>query len=173
METVSPLITAEEISARIGIMAREIERDYEGKEVLFMCTLKGAVYFLADLSRRTNLKQEIDFLKASSYGEGTTSAGYVNLDLAPKLQLDGKNVILLEDIVDTGHTAKFLLAYLAKLNPASLKLCSLLDKPDRRVVEGIKIDYLGFTIPDKFVVGYGLDYAQKYRNLPYIGVVSF
>jgi len=169
-ERIETLITEEEIAKRVGELADEITRDYEGKSITLLGTLTGAVFFLTDLSRKISLAQEIDFLKASSYGDGTTSSGDVRLSLPTKLSLEGKHVILLEDIVDTGHTSHYLMDFLALQNPASLKLCSLLSKPSRRVIE-IDIDYLGFSIPDEFVIGYGLDFAQKHRNLPFIGVL--
>jgi len=170
IEQIEALISEEEITIRVNELAKEIEKDYEGLPITLIGTLTGAIFFLTDLSRKINLQQEIDFLKASSYGDGTTSTGDVRLILTPKLQVEGRHVILIEDIVDTGYTSAFLVGFLEFHKPASLKLCALLSKPDRRVVHGVNIDYLGFSIPDEFVVGYGLDCAQKYRNLPFIGV---
>jgi len=170
-EHIAPLLGEDEIAKRVGEIALEITNDYKGTHVTLLGTLTGAVYFLTDLSRKINLPQEIDFLKASSYGDGTTSSGDVRLSLAPALQIEGRHVILIEDIVDTGHTSHYLMDFLELQNPASLKLCSLLSKPERRIIQDIRIDYLGFTIPDEFVIGYGLDFAQKYRNLPFIGVL--
>ena len=172
-ETVEPLLTAEEIKQRVKEIAGEITRDYSGQPIMMLGTLKGAVHFLSDLSREIPSHVEIDFIKASSYGNNTQSSGEVVLEYTPSTDVAGRHVVLVEDIVDTGHTVDYLKKYLQDKGVASLSICALLDKPDRREANGITIDYLGFSIPDKFVVGYGLDYAQRYRNLPYVGVVSF
>jgi len=172
-ETVEPLLTAEKIKQRVKEIAGEIMGDYKDRPIMFLGTLKGAIHFLSDLTREIPLNVEIDFIKASSYGDNTQSSGQVTLEYNPSTDVAGRHVILVEDIVDTGHTVKYLKKYLLDKGVASLSICALLDKPDRREAEGIAIDYLGFSIPDKFVVGYGLDYAQRYRNLPYVGVVNF
>jgi len=172
-ERIEPLITAEQLHIRIAELAAEINKDYAGKSILLLGTLKGAYIFMADLSRQITQTAEIDFLKVSSYGDSTSPTSQVKFDQAPSIQLAGKHVLLLEDIVDTGHTLAFLREYLESQNPASLRVCTLLDKPERREAELPPCEYLGFSIPDKFVVGYGLDYAQRYRNLPFVGVLHF
>ena len=172
-ESVEILLTAKEIRARVKEIAYDITRDFEGRHITLLGTLKGAVFFLTDLARELPFDIEIDFIRASSYGNQTESSGTVAIDHAPAVKIEGKNIIVIEDIVDTGHTAVRLREYLLKQNAAEVRLCSLLDKPERRVEQGLKIDYLGFEIPDKFVVGYGLDYAQRYRNLPYVGILNF
>jgi hypoxanthine phosphoribosyltransferase len=170
-ETVEILLTAEQIEKRLQELADEITRDYGDKPVVLLCALTGGVIFLADLSRKLGNNTTIDFVRVSSYGDATTSSGLVQLDCHPKLNLEGKDVLIVEDIVDTGNTLKYLKQYLEAKNPASIRVCAFLDKPDRREVD-VKTDYLGFSIPDEFVVGYGLDYAQRYRNLPYVGILK-
>ena len=172
-ETIEVVLSEETIRARVKELADEISKDYEGLPVTLIGTLKGSVYFLTDLSRELKLFQEIDFIKASSYGMSSTSSQDVIIEFSPKEKLEGKHVLWIEDIIDTGSTALHLQKHLQEQKPASLKLISLLNKPDRRVHHEVCIHYLGFTIPDKFVVGYGLDYAGKYRNLPYIGALHF
>jgi len=137
-----------------------------------MCALTGGVIFLTDLSRRLGNNATLDFLRVSSYHDGTETTGLINLDCHPKLDLKGKEVLLVEDIVDTGQTLAYLKGYLQNKGAARVRVCALLDKPARRQVN-VNADYVGFTIPDEFVVGYGLDYAQRYRNLPYVGVLKF
>ena len=175
-ETVDVLLGTAEIAARIQELGKQITADYAGQSIILLGALKGAAIFLADLSRQISqeVNVEIDFIKASSYGDGTTSSGDVKLDHVPGENLKDRHVILVEDIVDTGNTITRLKNHFAAQSLASLKVCALLDKPERRDAKnhGLKIDYLGFTIPDKFVVGFGLDYAQRYRNLPYIGVLK-
>lgn len=171
-EEISVLIEEEELLAKVKEIAEEINQDYAGKEVYLLCILKGSVYFTCELSKYINVPVKLGFLSVSSYGDGLTSSGAVTISNDSDLNVKGKHVIVVEDIVDTGRTLAYLLRMLAKRKPESLKLCALLNKPDRRVSE-VKMDYLGFEIPDKFVVGFGLDYAQKYRNLPYIGELSF
>jgi hypoxanthine phosphoribosyltransferase len=171
-ETVEPLLTAEQINERLQDLAKEITRDYGDKPVVLLCALTGGVIFLADLSRLLGNNTTIDFIRMSSYGDGTVSGGTVRLDCHPKLDLAGKNVLVVEDIIDTGHTLAFLKKYLEDKNTASVRVCAFLDKPGRRVVMDAQPDYLGFSIPDEFVVGYGLDYAQRYRNLPYVGILK-
>ena len=165
-------LTDDEIKRRVKELAGEISRDYGGTEVTLLCTLGGAVFFMADLSRELEIPVQIEFIKASSYGAGTEPGQAVNIEFTPGEKLKGKHVLWVEDIVDTGSTAVFVKKHLDGLGPASVKLVSLLDKPDRRQHEDVEIHYLGFTIPDEFVVGYGLDFAGKYRNLPYIGVLK-
>ena len=182
METkITTLLGKEEVADRIKEMAEDINRDYAGKEVHLICILKGSVFFTTELAKYINVPLTMDFMSVSSYGNGTESSGRVRIVKDLDEGIEGKDVLLIEDIIDSGNTLSFLQDMLRTKKPASLKLwtkkpnslklCTLLDKPDRRVVEGIKVDYVGFEIPDEFVVGYGLDYMQKYRNLPYIGVV--
>jgi len=161
------LYTREEISAAVEKIAAEIEKDYLGKNPILIGVLKGSFVFLADLVRHLGLPLEIDFIGLSSYGSGTESSGKIRLERRLRTQVKGRDVLVVEDIVDTGLTTSFLLEYLQRKKPASLKLCALTDKPSRRVTS-VNIDYLGFTVPDKFLVGYGLDMNQKFRNLPHI-----
>ncbi len=156
---------------RIAELAALISRDYEGSSVHLICILKGSVFFTCELAKRITVPVTLDFMSVSSYGDGTKSSGVVKLVKDLDEPLEGKNVIVIEDIIDSGRTLSYLLENLGSRNPRSLRLCALLDKPDRRVTD-VKVDYTGFEIPDEFVVGYGLDYAQQYRNLPYIGVIS-
>jgi len=169
-ERIETLLSAQQISVRVAELAAQINKDYAGKDILLVGTLKGAYIFLADLSRLLPTTTQIDFLKVSSYGDSTSPESEVKFDHYPTIELQGKHVILVEDIVDTGHTLAFLREYITAQNPASLRVCALLDKPSRREVKLDPIEYLGFPIPDKFVIGYGLDFAQNYRNLPFIGV---
>ena len=154
-------------------LGEQITKDYEGKDLLVVGILKGSVIFFADLTRSIGIPLHIDFMVASSYGNGTETSGKVNIKKDLSVDIKGRHVLLVEDIIDSGRTLSYLLDVLKRRNPNSVKLCTLLDKPDRRVVKGVDVDYCCFNIPDEFVVGYGLDYAQKYRNLPYIGVVEF
>ncbi len=170
-EKVEVLIEESEVQKRIYEIADEISKDYEGKEVLLVCILKGSVMFTCELAKRIKCPVLFDFMSVSSYGDGTESSGRVKIIKDLDDNIEGKDVIVIEDIIDSGRTLKFLMEVLEVRNPRSLKLCTLLDKPDRRVVD-VKVDYIGFKIPDEFVVGYGLDYAQKYRNLPYIGKLT-
>lgn len=167
-----PYIPSEAIATRVKELAAELNRDYAGKPVLLLCTLTGAVMFLTDLARELTLDVQIDFIKVSSYGAGTESTRNICEEYLPTWDLAGWHVIIIEDIVDTGHTAAYLRSYLADKNTASVALCTLLDKPERREVQHLTCEYVGFTIDNKFVVGYGLDYNQKYRQLPYIGMVE-
>ena len=171
-EKIRVMYSEEEVSARIREIANQINRDYEGKEVHLIGILRGGSFFMCELAKRITVPVTIDFMSASSYGMSTTSSGVVKIVKDLEESIVGRNVIVVEDIIDTGRTLSYLLEMLKERQPESLKLCTLLDKPDRRVVE-VKIDYNGYSIPDEFVVGYGLDYAQKYRNLPYIGIVEF
>ena len=169
-ETISVLISEQDVDARIREIGEQISKEYEGKAVHLVCILKGSVFFTCELAKRITVPVTMDFMSVSSYGDGTSSSGIVKLAKDLDESIEGKNVVLIEDIIDSGRTLSYLLDILEKRNPASLKLCTLLDKPERRVKD-VKVDYVGFAIPDEFVVGYGLDYAQRYRNLPYIGVV--
>jgi len=171
-EKIRVMYSEEEVTARIQEIADQINRDYEGKEVHLIGILRGGSFFMCDLAKRITVPVTIDFMSASSYGMSTTSSGVVKIVKDLEESILGRNVIVVEDIIDTGRTLSYLLEMLRERGPESLKLCTLLNKPDRRVVE-VNIDYNGYTIPDEFVVGYGLDYAQRYRNLPYIGVVEF
>ena len=171
-EHVRVLLTEEEVDKRIQAIGEQISRDYAGKQVHLVCVLKGGSFFMCELAKRITVPVSLDFMSVSSYGVGTKSSGVVKIvkDLDEPLQ--DKEVIVVEDIVDSGRTLSYLLEMLNDRKPASLRLCTLLDKPERRVTD-VKVDYTGFEIPDEFVVGYGLDYDQRYRNLPYIGVVEF
>lgn len=170
--TVRELISEENVVARIKEIAEQINKDFEGQSVTLVCILKGSIFFTTELAKYIKVPVVIDFMQCSSYGADTKSSGIVKLAKDLDEPIMGKHVILIEDIIDSGRTLSYLLEVLAKRNPSSMKLCTLLDKPDRRVKD-VKVDYVGFEIPDEFVVGYGLDYAQKYRNLPYIGIVEF
>ncbi|MCR5793012.1 MAG: hypoxanthine phosphoribosyltransferase [Lachnospiraceae bacterium] len=171
MDKIRVMIPEEKVEARIKELAEQISRDYEGKSVRLICILKGSVFFTCELAKRITVPVTMDFMSVSSYGNGTESTGRVKIikDLDEPVQ--DENILVIEDIIDSGRTLSFLLDMLKARKPESIKLCTLLDKPDRRVTE-VKVDYTGFEIPDEFVVGYGLDYAQNYRNLPYIGVVE-
>ena len=171
-ERVRTMIAEERVMARIQEMGAAISRDYEGKELHLICVLKGGVFFMCELAKRITVPVTMDFMSVSSYGDDTASSGVVKIVKDLDQPLEGKHVLIVEDIIDSGRTLSYLMEILKKRNPADMRLCTLLDKPDRRVVENVKVDYCGFQIPDEFVVGYGLDYAQKYRNLPYIGVVE-
>jgi hypoxanthine phosphoribosyltransferase len=161
------LISRDEIAKAINRLACDIERDYQGKQPLLIGILKGSFVFMADLIRQLDLPLELDFIRLSSYGAARESSGKVRVVQGVKTPVKGRDVLVIEDIVDTGITISFLLDYLKKKRPASLKLCVLTDKPSRRRVP-VPIDYLGFTVPDKFIVGYGLDCDERFRNLPHI-----
>ena len=171
-ERVRVLLSEEEVNRRICEIGEQISKDYAGRQVHLICVLKGGSFFMCDLAKRITVPVSLDFMSVSSYGGGTQSSGVVKIIKDLDEPLDGKDVIVVEDIVDSGRTLSYLLELLGKRNPKSLALCTMLDKPERRVVD-VKVDYTGFNIPDEFVVGYGLDYDQRYRNLPYIGVVEF
>ena len=170
-ETIRELLSEEEVDKRIAEIAAKISEDYNGEQVHMICVLKGGVFFTCELAKRLTIPVSMDFMSVSSYGADTKSSGVVKIVKDLDEGIEGKNVLVVEDIIDSGRTLSYLLEYLRNRNPKSLKLCTLLDKPERRVVE-VNVDYTCFDIPDEFVVGYGLDYAQKYRNLPYIGVVE-
>ncbi len=171
-EHIEIMLTEEEVDKKIQELGDRISKDYAGKSVHLVCVLKGGSFFMCELAKRITVPVSLDFMSVSSYGGDTKSSGVVKIVKDLDEPLAGKNVLVIEDIVDSGRTLSYLLEMLKDRNPESLKLCTLLDKPDRRVVD-VKVDYTGFEIPDEFVVGYGLDYDQKYRNLPYIGVVKF
>ncbi len=170
-ETIRVLISEDDVDKRICEIGECISKDYEGKQVHLICVLKGGVFFMCELAKRISIPVSMDFMSVSSYGADTKSSGVVKIVKDLDEPLEGKDVIIVEDIIDSGRTLYYLIDMLQKRHPESIRLCTLLDKPDRRVKE-VNVDYVGFNIPDEFVVGYGLDYAQKYRNLPYIGVVE-
>lgn len=171
-EKINVLISEETVDAKIKEIGEKISKEFEGQQVHLLCILKGSVFFTCELAKRITVPVTMDFMSVSSYGDGTSSSGVVRIVKDLDETIEGKNVVVIEDIIDSGRTLSYLLEILQKRNPRNLKLCTLLDKPDRRVRD-VKVDYVGFEIPDEFVVGYGLDYAQKYRNLPYIGVMEF
>ena len=166
------LLTEEEVNKKISEVAAQINKDYEGKEVHLICILKGGVFFTCELAKRLTIPFSLDFMSVSSYGSDTKSSGVVKIIKDLDEPLEGKNVIIVEDIIDSGRTLAYLIEVLKQRNPKNIELCTLLDKPERRVKKQVQVKYTCFTIPDEFVVGYGLDYDQKYRNLPYIGVVE-
>lgn len=171
-ERIEVLLTEEQVDKRIQEIGEQISKDYAGKQVHLVCVLKGGSFFMCELSKRITVPVSLDFMSVSSYGGDTKSSGVVRIVKDLDEPLTGKNVLVVEDIVDSGRTLSYLLEMLRERGAKDVKLCALLDKPDRRVVD-VKVDYTGFQIPDEFVVGYGLDYDQKYRNLPYIGIVKF
>lgn len=170
-ERVTVLIPEEKVEERIQQMAEEISRDYAGKTVHLIGILKGSVFFVCELAKRLTVPVTMDFMSVSSYGSGTKSTGVVKLIKDLDDPIMDKDVLVVEDIIDSGNTLSYLLKNLSDRKPASIKLCTLLDKPERREKE-VYVDYQGFQIPDEFVIGYGLDYDQRYRNLPYIGVIT-
>lgn len=170
-DKISVLIGEKEVDQRIEEIGKQISEAYEGKCVHMVCILKGSVFFACELAKRITVPVTLDFMSVSSYGDDTKSSGVVKIIKDLDEPLEGKDVLIVEDIIDSGRTLSYLIEILKQRHPASLQLCTLLDKPERRVKE-VHVDYTCFDIPDEFVVGYGLDYAQKYRNLPYIGVVQ-
>lgn len=170
-ETIRVLIPEEKVDERIRALGQQISEDYAGKQVHLICVLKGGVFFMCELAKRITVPVSMDFMCVGSYGDGTKSSGVVRIAKDLDESIEGKEVLIVEDIIDSGNTLYYLMDVLQRRKPASLRLCTLLDKPERRVKD-VKVDYVGFEIPDKFIVGYGLDYAQKYRNLPYIGIVE-
>ncbi len=170
-EKITVLIDEETIENRIKEIAEQISKDYEGKEVRLICILKGSIFYTAELAKRLRIPSTIDFMSVSSYGAGTVSSGQVNIKKDLDESIEGLDVIVVEDIVDTGNTLSQLIPELKKRNPKSIEITTLLDKPSRREVD-IDVQYIGFEVEDKFVVGYGLDYDQNYRDLPFIGVVE-
>ena len=171
-EHVTTLISEEKIAARLDEMAAQISRDFADESVHLVGILKGSIFFTCELAKRLTIPVTMDFMSVSSYGSGTKSSGVVRLMKDLDEPIEGRNTIVVEDIIDSGRTLSYLLENLSDRRPSVLKLCTLLDKPERRVTD-VNVDYTGFVIPDEFVVGYGLDYDQRYRNLPYIGVMSF
>ena len=171
-ERVEVLLTEREVDERIQAIGEQISKDYAGKQVHLVCVLKGGAFFMCELAKRISVPVSLDFMSVSSYGSDTKSSGVIRIVKDLDESLKDKDVIVVEDIVDTGRTLSYLLKMLQSRGPRSLALCTLLDKPERRVVD-VNVNYTGFQIPDEFVVGYGLDYDQRYRNLPYIGVVKF
>ncbi|WP_414698604.1 hypoxanthine phosphoribosyltransferase [Peptacetobacter sp. AB845] len=165
------MFTEEQIREKVVELGKQIENDYKGEEVLVVGILKGANVFTCDLIRQIDLDVKIDFMSVSSYGSGTESSGTVRILKDLDTDIKGRNVLIVEDIIDSGRTLSNLVKELQIREPKSLKLCTLLDKPSRRVVD-VDVEYVGFEIEDKFIVGYGIDYAEKYRNLPYIGIVE-
>lgn len=165
------LLSTEDLNKRIQELGQQISTDYDGKEILMIGVLRGAVIFMADLARAIKVPVTLDFMSVSSYGVSTTSSGVVRILKDLDQDVEGKHLLVVEDIIDSGLTLNYLLKNLKSRKPASARICTLLSKPDRRQVN-VTIDYNGFTIPDEFVVGYGLDYAEKYRNLPYIGILK-
>ena len=170
-ERVKILLSEEEVNKRISEIGEQISKDYAGRQVHLVCVLKGGSFFMCELAKRITVPVSLDFMSVSSYGGDTKSSGVVKIVKDLDEPLKDKDVIVVEDIVDSGRTLSYLLELLGQRGPKSLALCTLLDKPERRVVD-VKVDYTGFDIPDEFVVGYGLDYAEDYRNLPYIGVLK-
>ena len=166
------MITPEQISERVKALAAQLDKLYEGRTPVVVCILKGSVMFFADLIREMKSSLQIDFMAVSSYGKDTISSGKLQVKKDLTVNISGKDVLIVEDIIDSGRTLAYLIEILKQRGPKSIHLCTLLDKPERRVKKQVHVDYTCFTIPDEFVVGYGLDYDQKYRNLPYIGVVE-
>lgn len=171
-ERIETLISTSAIEKRMDELAEVINKDYAGEELYLVCVLKGGVFFMVELAKRITVPVTLNFMDVSSYGNGTESSGHIKILMDLDESIEGKNVLIVEDIIDSGRTLSHLVELLKSRKPKSLKLCTLLDKPERRVTE-VEVHYTGFTIPDAFVVGYGLDYAQRYRNLNYIGVISF
>lgn len=171
MRELEALIGADELKERIIELGTQISKDYKGKELCLVCVLKGGVMFMVDLAKEIRIPLTMDFMAVSSYGNETSSTGVVKIVKDLDESIEGKDVIIVEDIIDSGRTLTYLIQILKDRNPNSVKVCTLLDKPERRIVK-VNVDYVGFSIPDKFVVGYGLDYKQLYRNLPYIGIIE-
>lgn len=171
-EPIKPLITEEEIKTRVKELGKQISEDYKGETVTLICILKGSVVFMVDLARAISIDVEFDFMEVSSYGNSRVSNGIVKINKDIETAVTGKNVLIVEDIIDTGRTLTHLMRHLEAQQPKSIKICTLLDKPSRRIEETIVAQYIGFSIPDRFVAGYGLDKEQKCRNLSYIGVLD-
>ncbi|MFR3730263.1 hypoxanthine phosphoribosyltransferase [Lacrimispora sp.] len=166
------LLSEEKVAARIKEVAEQVSKDYEGKKLHLICILKGGVFFTCELSKRISLPLTMDFMSVSSYGSGTVSSGIVKIVKDLDDPIEGKDVLIVEDIIDSGNTLSYLIEVLKQRNPNSIELCTLLDKPERRVKTQVQVKYTCFTVPDEFIIGYGLDYDQIYRNLPYIGVIE-
>jgi len=172
-EHVHVMYDESQVAARIAELGAEISRAYQGKTIHMICVLKGGVFFQCELAKRITVPVTLDFMSVSSYGSGTSSSGVVRIVKDLDESIEDKDVLIVEDIIDSGRTLSYLMKTLEQRHPRSLQLCTLLDKPDRRVVDNVEVQYCGFVIPDRFVVGYGLDYDQRYRNLPFIGEISF
>lgn len=170
-ETVRVMLEEDVVNKRIAELGEALSKEFEGENLHLICILKGSIFFTCELAKRITVPVTMDFMSVSSYGSGTTSSGNVIIKKDLDEDIAGKNVVVIEDIIDTGRTLESLLKLLKKRNPKTLKLCTLLDKPDRRIAD-VSVDYTGFVIPDEFVVGYGLDYDQRYRNLPYVGILE-
>ena len=168
----SVLLTEEQIAARVRELGEKISRDYQGRDLTIVSILKGSVVFVSDLIRAVTIPVKLDFFSVSSYGKGVKSSGVVRILKDLDESVENQHVLIVEDILDSGRTLRYIMNLMETANPASLALCTLLDKPERRVEKGIECHYTGFTVPDEFLVGYGLDYDQQYRSLPYIGVLS-
>lgn len=171
-EIIHEMYSKEQIADMVTRIAEQINRDYAGKEIHIICILKGSIFFCADLAQKLTVPVSMDFMAASSYGDEIKSSGQLMITKDLDGDIDDMHCLIVEDIIDSGNTLTKIRELLAARNPASLKICTLLDKPDRREIE-VDVDYTGFVVPDKFLVGYGLDYAQKYRNLPYLGEIEF
>lgn len=171
-ERIEVMLSEEEVTKRIEELAEQISKDYEGKQLHIICILKGSIFFTCELAKRITVPVTLDFMSVSSYGNDTKSSGVIKIAKDLDESILDRDVLVIEDIVDSGNTLSYLLDMLQNRQPKSLKLCTLLDKPERRR-KPVDVNYIGFEIPDEFVVGFGLDYAQKYRNLPYVGVVKF
>lgn len=170
-EQIRVLLSEEELDRRIAELGAQISADYAGESVHLICILKGSIFITCELAKRLTIPVTIDFMCVSSYGAAMESSGVITIKKDLEESIEGRNVIVVEDIIDTGRTLQYLLEELSKRKPKDLKLCAMLDKPDRRVAD-VSVDYTGFEIPDEFVVGYGLDYDQRYRNLPYVGILT-
>ncbi len=171
-EHVKIMLSEQEVDEKIQEIGKKISEEYAGKQVHLVCVLKGGVFFMCELAKRITVPVSMDFMCVSSYGSETKSSGVVKIVKDLDEPLENKDVLIVEDIIDSGRTLSYLIEILKKRGPSSLKVCTLLDKPERRVVD-VDVDYTCFNIPDEFVIGYGLDYDQRYRNLPFIGVVEF
>lgn len=164
------LLSEKELDLKVKALGMKISKDYEGEEVLLLCILKGGVVFMSDLARAISIPVSMDFMAVSSYGSSATSSGVVRILKDLGQSIEGKNIIIVEDIIDSGLTLNYLVSYLKARGPKSVEICTIMDKPDRREVE-VEIKYQGFIVPNEFLVGYGLDYAEKYRNLPFVGIL--
>ena len=170
-ETIKVLVSEEEVNERIKTLGKQISENYAGKQIHMICVLKGGVFFMCELAKRISVPVSLDFMCVSSYGDATTSSGVVRIAKDLDESIEGKDVLIVEDIIDSGNTLSKVREILSLREPKSLAICTLLDKPSRREVN-VPVEYVGFAIPDEFVVGYGIDYAQRYRHLPYIGKVT-
>ena len=171
-EKIRVLLSEQEVDAKIQQIGEQISKDYAGKQVHLVCVLKGGSFFMCELAKRITVPVTMDFMSVSSYGAGTKSSGIVKIVKDLDQSIEGRDVLVVEDIIDSGRTLSHLMKILNERKPSSICLCTLLDKPERREVDDVNVDYTGFQVPDEFVVGYGLDYDQLYRNLPYVGVVE-